>query len=746
MEMQATTNATNRKYLCASETVKLIGTLDGFFPDFGHHQEREMGGLWLHPIKLLDGFWLRFCDHAADNVNTWILADSFKNTPSGNVFHYRSGLGHTRIEITRTQMAPEEANGLLVTYSLRNGDEKPRAVSLEFLVRTDLRPVWFSEEIGIFDGAQDEAEWMEDRGIFLAKDSENEWYAAVGASKKPESVQLGRQFGPERTGGSGVSGSFFYEMELAAQSVTELTFFMAGSFVSREDCLAQYDILTSGADFARTKAMRYEALLNRSRLTVRDKRFEEIFNWVKVNTDWLIVRASGYGRGIAAGMPEYPWWFGCDSFYTLQGVLAMGDFALCRDTLRLILSYSRRVNGNGRIVHEITTNGACSNPGNTQETAHFITMVWKYYQWTGDFALVEEAFDYMQKSVQWLEQQDDDGDLFPSGYGIIEIAGLNSEMIDSAVYTCEAYDDFARMCQHMGMPAQAQKYAELAKKTRQAINTKLWDEKEGLYCDAYTSYPAVLEKLDQILEKTPGPMEDEVRGYMRALLAEKKALGSTESGWLLNRNWVINTPMETGIAPEEKARRALANMHTDTFIGPWGMYLNGMYRNAIMTISTGVMAAAQARYGYADRALELIEKIFSTFGMATPGAISEMSPDYGCFVQAWTTYAVMLPIVRYFFGIQPDAQADRLVLAPCPPTSWTQASIQDVPVLDGAVSVTLHTSENRRTYAVKSTGRAKLFFRVPAGRRMELDGAVYPAQEREQLVRLEKKECLVAIC
>ena len=115
--IQQSTNATCRRYVCASEFIKLIGSLDGRFPDFGHHQEREMGGLWMHPIKLLDGFWLRFHDLSADNVNTWISADSFTNYPYANQMEYSGGLGHTSFTIRRFQYAPEEVHGLIVEYA-----------------------------------------------------------------------------------------------------------------------------------------------------------------------------------------------------------------------------------------------------------------------------------------------------------------------------------------------------------------------------------------------------------------------------------------------------------------------------------------------------------------------------------------------------------------------------------------------------------------------------------------------------
>ncbi len=198
---------------------------------------------------------------------------------------------------------------------------------------------------------------------------------------------------------------------------------------------------------------------------------------------------------------------------------------------------------------------------------------------------------------------------------------------------------------------------------------------------------------------------DDIRNYVRNLFEERKMDGEREKGWLINRNWVINVPMESGIAPKDKADIALKNMHTQEFIGPYGMYLEAMVQGAAMTISTGAMAVAQARYGYSDRALELIQKIFSTFGMATPGSISEMSPDYGCFVQAWTTYGVMVPVVRYFFGICPQAGDEKIVLSPCLPSSWRDASLEHVKVLDGEMSLICHQTDRGLEIQVKNTSQ-----------------------------------------
>ena len=94
--------------------------------------------------------------------------------------------------------------------------------------------------------------------------------------------------------------------------------------------------------------------------------------------EWLVRDVPGIGRGVSGGFMEYPWWFGTET-YSVQVLTATGDFELAKQTLRLLRSQSDKANGNGRIVHEITTDGAVANPGNTQETAQFILTVGKLF-------------------------------------------------------------------------------------------------------------------------------------------------------------------------------------------------------------------------------------------------------------------------------------------------------------------------------------------------------------------------------
>lgn len=690
--MKAKVSCTRPKYVCGNEHMKLVGTTDGLFPDFGHHLEGKMGGLWLYPVKVLDGFWMRVKDVEAQTVDCFLAADEFENYPYKNVFRYGNSMGHTPITIERTQLVPEHVNGLIVTYTFylpeRTSGGKSHTICTEFTARTNLRPDWLAEEIGVFDGEYDEAQYVEEEHAFAVKDSAHPWHAMIGCSEAPEKQETSADLcGSEVVLGNGTGVRMSHQFVLQPGEKKQISFYVAASLKSETECADVYHALTGGTDFEQEKAEKYEKLLAQTKLSVGDKQFEETFDWVKVHTDWLTLDVDGIGRGITAGIPEYVWWFGCDSCYALQGMMLQGNFEICKETMQIILKYSREMNGNGKIIHELLPNGVSPNLGNCQETAHFINLLWEYYEWTGDKSILEEAFDYITMGIDWLLAQDDDNDCFPTGYGIIEIAGLNMEMIDTAVYTATAFSCYVKIAQAIGKEVDAAKWTAQGEKCVRAINDCLWAEDEHSYCDCYASAEKIMEKKDMILEQIEEARDEAAREKFEATLAARMEEPKREHGWLLNRNWVINTPMEVGIAPEEQAKKALKRLHTQEFIGTYGMYLEGMRHNQMMTISTGVMAVAQARYGYVNRALELIERMFTSFGKATPGSISEMSPDYGCFTQAWTAYGVCTPVVRYFFGIWPDPVKNEIHVHPNLPEKWEHASLEHVRVLDGEISV-----------------------------------------------------------
>ncbi|WP_217597638.1 glycogen debranching protein [Cohnella sp. GbtcB17] len=678
-------------FVCAGRRSSMIGGQDGGFPDFGHHVPDEMGGLWAHPIKLMDGFWLHLSESADPSGGVWLeRADAFRNFAYFNEHDYAiHGLG---LEAVRSQFCPDEHPGFVVEYRLRDTSGRSRELTAVFQGRTELRPVWFSEEAGIHD-APDEARADTELGAVVAKDRDHPWFVVFGSDAPGCEPSAGESSAPSRkpTAGNGADGSLRIQLSLPANGTAELRFFIAGSVQSEAEAADAYrHIRGDHADMRRAKRLRYESLLARTELDIPDEELARVFDWVKVHSEWLVLDVPGVGRGLTAGIPEYPWWFGCDNSYALLGLLAVGRQALAVETSDLIRETSERTNGNGRIIHELTTWGLVANPGNTQETPHYIQSVREIFDWTGDLAYLKRAYPTVRQGLEWLlGEMDPDGDLLPEGYGITEIEGLNVELIDTAVYTWSALLAGAEMAELLGDGEIAAGWRGTAARLADKINTDLWLEKEGLYADAMARVEAVRQRMPVYIARAESMGADRAVQEMKAMQAEMKDLPPDEERPWLFKNWVINTPMETGLAPRDKAIRALARMGTDEFTGDAGTYLSGMYRTQMMTISTGVQAVAEARYDRMDESLRLVKLIASTFGRRLPGSISEMSPDYGCFVQAWTNYGIHWLIVRFMFGIEPKAHRRELTLRPRLPSEWREAAIRRVAIGEGASAASL---------------------------------------------------------
>jgi glycogen debranching enzyme len=677
-------------YVTAGDRAYLIGTQDGNFPDLGEHVPGEMGGLWVHPIKLIDGFSALVTDSATGQVSELSKSAEFINYPYGNRFKYGQVLDD--LELDRFQFSPDGHPGIVVQYRLTNAADRPRTLQLQLTVKTELLPAWLSEKLGITD-APDTLSWQPASGRFRAKDTRHRWFAVWGATTRASAVPVTNP-APLSTRGSGRIAAASYTVRIAPRDSARLTFVFAGS--TRSVAAAEHAfnaIARHHAELLQRKQGHYASLLRRARITIPDERLQQIYDWVRINTEWLVRDVPGIGRGLGAGLMEYPWWFGTDGAYSLQAVLPTGDFDLVKQNLRLLRDQSARFNGNGRIIHEVSTYGALSHPGNTQETSQFIMTVGKAIRWTGDRSFAREMYPAMRRGLRWLlTDMDENRNLFPGGYGITEIYGLNAELIDVSVYTQQALLETAQVADLLADTTSARRYRRLASELKRRINDRFWLEEETSYADFYGTR-------DQAISATEGavkqiglsgedkltPRHGELIEHYRQLGEKFAALPDTTKGWITNRNWVVATPMETGIAPRERAIRVLDRIRKND-VGEYGPWLSAVERQAMMTISTGVLAVSEASYGRADQSLWYMDRIVETFGRKLPGSISEMMPDYGCFVQAWTMYGITVPLVEHVFGVRPDAAHRSVVFEPHLPSGWEDLSIEDLPIGTNLVS------------------------------------------------------------
>jgi len=670
-------------YVTAGDRTYLIGTQDGNFPDMGHHIPGEMGGLWLPPIKLIDGFQAWIAEVGTDKEI--LLSESVEMVayPYGNRFIYGRVLDD--LDIDRFQFSPDHQQGLIVQYSFKNASDRVRRLRFEWSVKTDLRPGWNSERLGIRDG-EDVVDWHPNDGVFIARDIDNTWFCVWGATPSGDARQIEHPR-PILTNGRGVTAASSHTVTVGPHASATLTFVISGSTNSQSDAVGIYNFLAEHhAALLAEKVAHHRSLINRARITIPDQRLQEVYNWSRINMEWLVRDVPGIGRGLSAGFMEYPWWFGTET-YSLQALTATGDFDLAKQTLRLLRSQSDKVNANGRIAHEITTDGQVVNRGNTQETAQFVMTIGKVFEWTGDQDFAREMYPAMKMGIDWLlGEMDQNKNLFPEGYGIMEVYGLNAELIDVAVYTQQALEAAAHIAEVLKDTDGKDRYRKLASDLKARINHRFWIEQDGTYGDFYGSRSQAVSAAEGAIkqiglkgvDKLTRRDKDLIAHYER-LESEFSAMPEANRPWITNKNWVIATPMETGIAPRARAIRLLDKIRRENS-GPYGPYLSAVERRSMMTISTGVQAVAESKYGRSDEAMWYVNEIVKTFNRVSPGSISEMMPDHGCFTIAWTSYGIVVPLIEHVFGIRPDAGNKTIVFEPHLPAGWENISIEDLPI------------------------------------------------------------------
>ena len=287
-------------------------------------------------------------------------------------------------------------------------------------------------------------------------------------------------------------------------------------------------------------------------------------------------------------------------------------------------------------------------------------------------------------------------------------------MIDVVVYTQQSFEVAALMAQELGEKNEAEEYAEKALDLKERINSDWWVPSSNSFADFKSTKEEAIELVENAIIRAdtlrkPWAVQ-ELRGVKRQISSEPD---EGKRGYVVHHNWVVNTPMEMGIAESEKAFAALET--GSAYTNPFGVYVTGIdrdenvksanwksfsYVGAVMTLPTGVQAVAECKYGRPNQALRYIENIANSFSYALPGSMYEVSPDYGMIVQAWTIYGLAVPVVEYFFGIKPEAHNKKIAISPDFPEAWQNASLRKVKVGDNFISVNKTSDDQSTIYKV----------------------------------------------
>ena len=732
------TDLGDKRYVAAGDRAYVIGSEDGRFPPMGWHIRGEMGGVWAHPIKLLDGYWFALNDK-------WIPQASRFTTGAGYVqmqFPQTDGLN-----VTRTEFSPDGSPVVLVGLTLQNPDSTSKSVNLTMDARSEIMAAypwgWTTPNAKEFN-RPDEGSYNRSTGTLTFKEAKKPWYAALRASVVPnQGIVNSASWGPvtedERAGylenGNGTGGSLRWKLSVGGGQEKTLWVAVAGSHTSQSEATGALSSALNDPDSLLSQKVNSRlALLNKTKVDLPDEeqQLQDAFDWGKLNMADLTrtvkdmkVRDVDEGRayppaegtissatGIGAGFPDYPWYFGTDGAYTAYPLLVSGQWDTIEKHLRTIRDVSRIVNGStGKVAHEVVTDGsvywgANDDPGNTNETAQFATAVEQTWRWTGDNGFRDEMYPFIVDGMRYITSKgcpvgdpelnqspegtcDNDEDGWPEGYGMVERTGMGEEKLDNTAYTWRALRALEAMARSKGDFATMTWAAGKADRMEANFDAAWWMQSENLYADS-------LENPDN----------------------EQKQ----------QKHWINATPMEVLLAPQNRAAAALNTLESSTFTGSCGLFHTGVGGGPTgagelkcWTLPTSVMAVAEANYGRLGdkQAPFYMKSIANQLDLEMPGALPEISPspeydpfvdfrERAMFMQAWSSYGIQWPVIHHFLGIRPNVPAGSLSVVPDVPDDWPGLSVKNLQVGGGTVAASASHEGNSYTTKVETSVAGEL--------------------------------------
>jgi glycogen debranching enzyme len=402
-------------------------------------------------------------------------------------------------------------------------------------------------------------------------------------------------------------------------------------------------------------------ILGEARLAVRtgNRPFDRAFEWAKRRLDGFLADVPGVGRSLCAGYapsrpswgdgrPGYAWFFGRDACWTGLALLAAGEFSLVRQVLRFL---GDRQDVTGKVLHEATTSGQFHYDA-ADATPLYLLLVARYLAWSGDREFVASIWPHVERAYAYCVSTDTDADgLIENarvGHGWIEsgpLGGARVTMYLAAVWHA-ALRGLARSAEVLGHERLAAECWARAARVTDAIEDRFYDGRRGCYA---------LDLRD----------DGTVTWTQTALQA---------------------VPLALGAANPVRAKRFLEQLASPAFSAAWGVRMlpvtdplfaqAGYHSGTVWPLYTGWAALAAYRTGSGEAGFVHLRSNVDLAYQRERGAFDEALDGLeerfagACPNQAWSAAMVLLPFVEGLLGVEADAPARQLTVAPQLPPDW----------------------------------------------------------------------------
>jgi glycogen debranching enzyme len=482
------------------------------------------------------------------------------------------------------------------------------------------------------------------------------------------------------------------------EHVAYIPIVLAGGEMSRDSALALYRRLISPGVAERewVRRVAHEDSIRTTQLVLHspEPALDRAVEYAKVNLDEAFVCNPDLGCGLVAGYglsgpasdrPGFGWFFGGDAAINSFAMVGAGQSNLVRDgVFRFFAKYQR---ADGKITHEISQGAGWIDWFGKYPYAFFhgdtspfwVLAFGEYWRQTADTALVRELWPNIRKAMAWSRATDTNGDGLmenpKAGAGALEVGdlrtGILSDVYLSGIWVL-ALERFARMADAIGERALADSSRALRAKALRTMESRLWMPSLGQYAFALledgsvnenlTSWPATAMAFD---------LFDRDRG---AQMAARLASSEIMTDW--------------GARPLSAKSKLFDPLH----------YNNG----AVWPFVTGWVSLAEYRYHNPLAGKFALDAIARTGFDESRGRNPEVlsgrlykSLDTAVPQQFFATSMVITPLIRGLLGLDVDAPARKIVVAPHLPVDWDSVRVESVPVGRDRINITIHRFAGR---------------------------------------------------
>jgi glycogen debranching enzyme len=636
------------------EFLPVTGTRAGLFGN-----EAGKFEAWVYPLKPFREFHLTF--HVGDRA---LAAESLARTLTVHPESASILYAGDSFRVRETLFVPVHEAGAVILLDV----ETEQSLEIEASFIGDFQLEWPASLGGTF------ISWDEKQRAFIFGE-ETKKFSAILGSPTAGNAKLAYQTNYS----SSEENSF--RLGVTQKGQERKLLILAASVAGESEAAKTYQRLTASfADLMRDSADYYRAYLgNTVSLDLPDAALQQAYDWARISTIQGLVTNPLLGTGLVAGYrtsgvsqrPGFAWFFGRDSFWTSFALNAEGDYATSRAALDFISKYQR---DDGKIPHEISQSASLVNwfkdypyaYVSADATPLFLIAVDDYVTQSGDVAFAQAKRDNIERAYKFLRSTYD-------SQGLAQNAGIGHGWVEGGPL----------------LPVRSEYYqAGLGVEAVRAFSNI-----EFLLGDTSASQDAAaqFERQKKILDDTFWSPEKQT--YAFALRQENQRAEEPS---------VLTTvPMWFGLPQPDRAEKMITQLAADEHDADWGMRIislhspvydgSGYHFGAVWPLFTGWASVGEYRY---HRAQPAYFNLRANALLATDGSLGHftevLSGDYNQSFstssphQIWSSAMVISPILRGLLGLQTDAAAHQIALAPHIPADWTSLGIHNIHI--GAVN------------------------------------------------------------